>query len=754
MSMANKNFLHRGGGMRPAMPWQFRYLIRCVAAGLFLVVASMGASQDISQPEVKSPFSDDLKKYPGLLIELDHLIEALKKNVQFPPARTQSQLLQQLPEETTFYLAFPNYGETAQQTLQTLRQQLQVNDVLRDWWQHGELSSAGPKLEDFLEKFHEISQYLGDEVIVAGSTKGISEKGAAPPKILLMAEVRKAGLNLALRQMLKGMGSQSQYTVRVLDPRELAEAKNGTGAQQLVILVRPDFVVASENVEALRGVNSLLDAKTMEFPATPFGQKITRAYGDGTSILLAADLHTIISQSVSASAKNQKILERTGFKDAEYGVWQHRHIDGGSVGKMELSFVGPRHGIAAWLAAPGPLGSLQFVSPQAAIVSSVRLKNLGEIFDDIKDLSADSNPNAFASETQMEKAMHISLKDDLLSLLPGEITVEADAIAEPKAEWKVILRVTDAEHFQQSLTKVLATMGFQAKEFEADGIQYHSVTIPSAAKPTQIVYTFDSGYMIVASSQEKAAEGIRLRQTGQSFANFEKFKETLPAGSPAEVSALLYEDPSTTTALNLRRLSPEMAQAFSRLSPPTSPVVFRAYGEESAIRGVSSTGGADPSVILVAAAVAIPNLMRARMAANESSAVANLRTINTAQVAYSSAYPGKGYASDLANLGPDPRGPSYHSSEHASLIDGVLGNPKCTANAWCAKSGYNFRLVAECKGTSGTCKEFVAVATPESRNTGSRNFCSTSDGFVRYKMGAPLISEITSAECRRWMPVQ
>ncbi|MGA8648256.1 MAG: hypothetical protein WB628_15535 [Candidatus Sulfotelmatobacter sp.] len=710
-------------------------------------------SQSTVKPQPENPFADDLKKYPGLLTELGHLVEALKNNVQLPLVRTESSLLPRLPMATTYYFAFPNYGETAHQTLETLRQELQANAVLRDWWQHGELRSAGPILEDFLEKFHEVSQYLGDEVVVSGETGGIHEKGAASRNFLIVAELRKPGLKNALEQILKEGPGESQSPVRVLDLQGLAQEKSSSGTQRLVVLVRPDFVIAAENLESVRGFNAFLDAKTTDFASTPFGQRLTEAYQGGTSTLAAADLHTILNQIPPGTQQNQMMFDRTGLKDAKYVVWEYRHRAQGSNSQMELSFMGPRHGIASWLAAPAPLGSLEFVSPQAAMVGSIHLKNLGEIFDEIKDISSTSNPNALANVTRTEQALHINLKDDLLSLLPGEITVEAEGFAEPKPEWKIILRTSDADHLQQTLAKMLATTPLRAMEFEEDGVTYHSLAIPSTPKPMQIVYTFAEGYLIVASSHETAAAAIRLHKSSDTFAKSAKFMGSLPAGHLADVSALLYEDPAAVTALNLRRLSPEMMEAFARISPPTTPIVFRAYGEESAIRGISTSGAADAGMILVAAAIAIPNLMRARMAANESSAVANMRTVNTAQVGYSAAYPKKGYAPHLASLGPDPRGTSFYSAEHASLIDAALGNASCTSGTWCSKSGYNFSLMTDCRPEQ-VCKEFVAVATPTSGTTGTRSFCSTSEGVVRYKVGPPLTSPILPSECRQWAPVR
>src|SRR6185437_5026044 len=84
------------------------------------------------------------------------------------------------------------------------------------------------------------------------------------------------------------------------------------------------------------------------------------------------------------------------------------------------------------------------------------------------------------------------------------------------------------------------------------------------------------------------------------------------------------------------------------------------------------------AIILIIAAIAIPNLLRSRMAANEASAVGSLRTINTAEVTYASTYPDVGFA-DLASLGG-----SGGTSTGAGLIDSVLAGG--------AKSGYSFTV--------------------------------------------------------------
>src|ERR1700693_2771166 len=128
------------------------------------------------------------------------------------------------------------------------------------------------------------------------------------------------------------------------------------------------------------------------------------------------------------------------------------------------------------------------------------------------------------------------------------------------------------------------------------------------------------------------------------------------------------------------------------------------------------------AIILIIAAIAIPNLLRARIAANESSAVASIRTINTAQISYNSAYPSVGFAADLPTLSGSCTGSTLPTSAAACLIDSQLASG--------TKSGYTFTATAA-SGT--TAPSYVAFANPQSCNTtGLASFCSVADAVVRY----------------------
>ena len=129
------------------------------------------------------------------------------------------------------------------------------------------------------------------------------------------------------------------------------------------------------------------------------------------------------------------------------------------------------------------------------------------------------------------------------------------------------------------------------------------------------------------------------------------------------------------------------------------------------------------AIILIIAAIAIPNLLRSKMAANEASAVSSLRTLNTSIVAYSTTYATD--PSNLASLGPVTGG-AQPSSTTADLVDGLLGVDPAI------KSGYSITYVAGAPATGTTLiSTYTMVAAPLSTSTGQRHFYTDQSGVIR-----------------------
>ena len=129
------------------------------------------------------------------------------------------------------------------------------------------------------------------------------------------------------------------------------------------------------------------------------------------------------------------------------------------------------------------------------------------------------------------------------------------------------------------------------------------------------------------------------------------------------------------------------------------------------------------AIILIVAAIGIPNLMRARMSANESAAAQDIRTINTAEMSYAATYPQIGFTALKALGGPQPCAPSTASGCFLDDVLAMNGGGK-------GKDGYSFTVSASSSG-------YASLADALSINgTGTRSFCSDETGIIYYLPGA------------------
>jgi prepilin-type N-terminal cleavage/methylation domain-containing protein len=136
------------------------------------------------------------------------------------------------------------------------------------------------------------------------------------------------------------------------------------------------------------------------------------------------------------------------------------------------------------------------------------------------------------------------------------------------------------------------------------------------------------------------------------------------------------------------------------------------------------------AIILIIAAIAIPNLLRSRIAANQASAVGSLRTLNTAEITYATTY-NTGYTATLGDLGPNTAGNNPVATA-AGLIDSVLAGSAANnaAATFSSKSGYYFVYTPAGTDTSGRINTYQITATPISVGTTGTNFYYTDQSGV------------------------
>jgi type IV pilus assembly protein PilA len=153
------------------------------------------------------------------------------------------------------------------------------------------------------------------------------------------------------------------------------------------------------------------------------------------------------------------------------------------------------------------------------------------------------------------------------------------------------------------------------------------------------------------------------------------------------------------------------------------------------------------AIILIIAAIAIPNLMRARMAANDSSAAASERSIVTGEVGYYSAYPTVGYTV-LASLGG--AAPCTPLPATGCLIDNLLATA-ITGGA--GKSGYFFAATPSAGPASTVNNQFYTTGVPISVQTGTKSYCAFDDGVVRQQPAGTLTLVPSYVACQGLLPI-
>ena len=129
------------------------------------------------------------------------------------------------------------------------------------------------------------------------------------------------------------------------------------------------------------------------------------------------------------------------------------------------------------------------------------------------------------------------------------------------------------------------------------------------------------------------------------------------------------------------------------------------------------------AIILIIAAIAIPNLLKAKMTANEASAAQALRTIDTGETTYAASCPNVGYSASLVELN---KGTVCASGQ--GIIDNIIGGSDPSN-----KSGYQFTYTPNAVGADGTIPGFAVVALPQVPHvTGQRGFYSDQTNIIRY----------------------
>jgi hypothetical protein len=290
-------------------------------------------------------------------------------------------------------------------------------------------------------------------------------------------------------------------------------------------------------------------------------------------------------------------LAESGVENLSYLIAEHREVNGQPENQVALQFSGVRQGVASWLAAPAPMGSLDFITPNASIAVAMLSKDPKAIADDLMKMAA-PNKAQTAGWNDEESKLQINLRDDLAASLGGEFLVALDGPVLPTPSWKAVIEVNDSQHLEQTLERLATAISNQASGKQAHSIaiqpsdvdnqRYYAVRDLSSGN-TLAQYTFAGAYMIIGPSRAVVMEALETHATTNSLARSSAFRALLPKDVNDHYSAIAYQNLSPVLAPLLSELNGQAADALRTLAADARPTVICARGEQDRIEAASDS---------------------------------------------------------------------------------------------------------------------------------------------------------------------
>jgi ferric-dicitrate binding protein FerR (iron transport regulator) len=570
-----------------------------VASGEQTTELTAGGEATSSPSVAKVPIQNEIAwshnsaKYLALLGDFAVLQKQFEA-IPGPGLRYSSDLLPYVPDHTVLYAAIPNLAATLGEAGQVFQERLQQSPALRAWWSEQQ-KSEGPKLGELMDQLKTFSSYLGDEIVFTVAKDGPMY---SPPVVL--ARVRQPGLETFLGSeisRLNAHGSQAAFQI-VRDP----SAASSSIGRPFLIYVNNDVLVASPDVAELqRAVARMQQSSASHFGETPLYQQVVHSYQQGAGWLFCADMEQIVAHNVPDGSTHQL---PPGIGDVRYLTMEHREVGNKTENRAALTFASERRGVASWLAAPASMGGLEFISPNASIVSSLVIKNPRSLAEELFQIIGSSDSNFTQDLAKFEAKTGVNVLDDITSPLGGEITVAVDGPQLPTPRWRVVLEVYDPATLQSTIGKLVDGFNREASQPEGSlqltqqetGSQIYYTLRNSKRPGFEVDYTYVDSYLIAGPDIATLSRAIRDRRSGNTLPHSQTFQALLPSDGYMNFSAIFYHNigpvvgPLVDQIKAAGTLTAQQQQSIATLQANTAPGLIYVYGEPERIVVASNTG--------------------------------------------------------------------------------------------------------------------------------------------------------------------
>ncbi|HEX6187091.1 MAG TPA: FecR domain-containing protein [Pyrinomonadaceae bacterium] len=563
-------------------------------------------------------WSRNAAKYSQTLEALSALNKELNAVAQ-PGVRYSTRLLDMMPENTVLYAAVPNLAATIIESNRIIEEKIQQNPALSEWFKN----RRAPGMNNAIAAIRDFGEQLGEEIAVGAA---MDEKGE-PVQPLILAELKNAtGFRAfvdAQVQKLSASGKKGPEILWIDDPLTAQATATDPAAKnsekQIYVWINGDVLVGSPKLDQLQRVAT---TPQTSFTTSAFRNRIADVYREGAGIVVAADLEKVVarvgplhsakSKDPVNAARHDQALNELGVTNLNSFVLDQKQANGKTHTRAVLAYDQTDRGITSWLAQPGPMGSLEYISPDANLVAGFVIKNPTAVVDDLLRVINSVSPDVKTHLDKLEREHGLNVRNDFAAPLGGEYAFAIDGPILPTPSWKLVIQVNDPARLQQTLERVVVEINNEAAKEGKKGLVWERAdsggrtfyTLKSQDFGVEANYVFVNGYMIAGPTRALIEQALRYHDSGSTLKNSAKFTAGLPADGNVNFSAFVYQNlaplvqPFAKAGGNLPS-GPSKAIAMAATMEPTLLYAY-AYGDHIEVAANTEGGpfGLSPATLL------------------------------------------------------------------------------------------------------------------------------------------------------------
>jgi len=555
--------------------------------------------------EQEIAWSRNLEHHLALLQEFSRVTREIDRELVGPGLRYSTDLLDLSPAGTVIFVGIPNVSSTVGQAYDLLQQKIAGNDLLQQWWQD---SVAGTdievELERMMDKIRSYGEQFGEEITV---TLQLDERGnVAEPLILARLTGPDAFRTLLHEELAELAASDSHNPDICLFDGEQAPLAAGDecGSGDIFLWIRNDYLAIAPEIGPIQSFAATMQqGGRSAFATTDFHNRLSAAYRDGVEWIVALDLERIMQLGPDASARES--LDRMGLLDLQYVIAERKEMGDRAENRALLTFDRPRRGLAAWLAAPAPMGSLDFISADAYLAGGFVMKEPATVVRELFEYVGAEEADFERSLEEFEREHDIDIREDIAAALGGEFAFALDGPILPKPSWKLVMEVYNPSRLQATLEWATGRLNQFAQDEGAEGfgISQQEIggrifyEIQSLDTGISAHYMFADGYLVASASRALLERSLQTRDAGFTLTRSPHFSALLPRDDEINFSAVVYHNmgpalaPLTRLGSKAAKFSPDVEDMLSGLGSMAVPNLTLAYGGPDSIAFVNISEG-------------------------------------------------------------------------------------------------------------------------------------------------------------------